>query len=123
MMLTSRPIDNSARLVGATVARLTPDQKVARSNRARVKHFAFLLLVLQRASLSRSYGPILSEIGHREGLQRRVEPRLNSERPKLLRNAPSEVGKEAANRNAATNTRRGAFTLFRKQTTARGTLQ
>ena len=41
-------------LVGATVARLTPDQKVARSNRARVKHFAFLLLVLQRAfSLSR----------------------------------------------------------------------
>ena len=53
----------------------------------------------------------MSEIGHREGLQRRAEPRLNSERPKLLRNAPSEVGKEAANRNAATNTRRGAFTL------------
>ena len=45
-------------LVGATVARLTPDQKVARSNRARVKHFAFLLLVLQRASLSRSYRSI-----------------------------------------------------------------
>ena len=54
----------------------------------------------------------MSEIGHREGLQRRAEPGLNSERPKLLRNAPSEVEKAAANRNAATNTRRGAFTLI-----------